>query len=71
MKRIILLCLALGLALPVFANSPEPEEGAASKTIYYGLVPALVGNYGSDGKLKYYKADIALRVTGSEAEAKV
>ncbi|HAQ88395.1 MAG TPA: flagellar basal body-associated protein FliL [Pseudomonas sp.] len=71
MKRIILLCLALGLALPVFANSPEPEEGAALKTIYYGLVPALVGNYGSDGKLKYYKADIALRVTGSEAEAKV
>lgn len=71
MKRILIFCLALGLAPPALANSPAPAEDAATKTIYYSLVPALVGNYGSDGKLKYYKADVALRVTGSEAEAKV
>lgn len=71
MKRILLFCLALLVAAPAMANSPEGEEAAAPKTIYYTLVPALVGNYGSGAKLKYYKADVALRITGTEAEAKV
>lgn len=73
MKRILLLLFALHLALPALAETSEPAEGeeAANKTLYYALVPALVGNYGSDSRLKYYKADIALRVKGSEAEAKV
>ena len=69
MTRILAFCLALGLAAPALAESAADE--AAPKTIYYTLVPALVGNYGSDGKLKYYKADVALRIAGSEAEARV
>lgn len=74
MKRILSVLLACCLTLPALAwasESAEAEGEAANKTIYYSLVPALVGNYGSDGRLKYYKADIALRVSGSEAEAKV
>ncbi len=74
MKRILSVLLACCLTLPALAwasESAEAEGEAANKTIYYALVPALVGNYGSDGRLKYYKADIALRVSGSEAEAKV
>ena len=60
------------MALPALAETSEADaDAAAAKTIYYALVPALVGNYGSDGRLKYYKADIALRVSGAEAEAKV
>jgi len=36
---------------------------------YITLSPPFVGNYGLDGtaKLKVYKADVALRVTGEEA----
>lgn len=70
MKRILFFCLALCAALPAAAETSE-ADAAATKAVYYALVPALVGNYGSDGRLKYYKADIALRVNGSEAEAKV
>lgn len=70
MKRILFLFVALCMALPALAETAE-SDAAATKSIYYALVPALVGNYGSGGKLKYYKADIALRVSSSEAEAKV
>ncbi|AJE13724.1 MULTISPECIES: flagellar basal body-associated protein FliL [Stutzerimonas] len=70
MKRIIALVFALGLALPVCAEEPAAEEGAP-QVVYYALVPALVGNYGGGERLKYYKADVALRITGKEAEEKV
>lgn len=69
MKYIIFLCVALGLASPAMAE--KSEDSAAIKPIYYTLVPALVGNYGSDGKLKYYKADVALRVGSSVAQERV
>lgn len=68
MKHIIFLCLALGLAFPALA---EKAEGESLKPIYYALVPALVGNYGSNGKLKYYKADVALRIGSPAAEERV
>lgn len=69
MKRILLLCLALGLVSPALAQEKADE---VQKVRYHSLVPALVGNYGSSsGKLRYYKADIALRVSDSEAEARV
>ncbi len=70
MKTYLALCLALVLPAAALASSGE-EEKAAPTTAYYNLTPALVGNFGSGPKLKYYKADIALRVTGSEAEEKV
>lgn len=73
MKTCIALLLALSMPLAALANEEEPKEGeaAAPKIAYVGLVPALVGNFGAGPKLKYYKADIALRVTGVEAEARV
>ena len=66
MKAWIVLMLAL--AMPMMAVAEEAEEGAA-KVIYITLSPPFVGNYGLDGsaKLKVYKADISLRVTGAEA----
>ncbi|MGV8841914.1 MAG: flagellar basal body-associated FliL family protein [Pseudomonas sp.] len=70
MKIWIVLLLALLLPASAFAKTP-PQEGAALKAVYVSLVPALVGNFGVGPKLKFYKADIALRVTGSEAEEKV
>ncbi|NQD81491.1 flagellar basal body-associated protein FliL [Pseudomonas seleniipraecipitans] len=73
MKTFLTLLLACALSLPAFANEEEKKEGegAAPQVIYHSLTPALVGNFGAGPKLKYYKADVALRVTGAEAEAKV
>ena len=68
MKAWIMLLLAL--SLPVAAVAEEAKEGeTAPKVNYVTLSPPFVGNYGLDGtpKLKVYKADVALRVTGDEA----
>ncbi|MHC8317174.1 flagellar basal body-associated protein FliL [Pseudomonas sp. LB3P31] len=67
MKAWIVLMLAL--SLPVAAMAEEAKEDAAPKVNYITLTPPFVGNYGLDGtpKLKVYKADVALRVTGDEA----
>ena len=71
------LCIALllALSLPFAAHAQEEkkegDEKAAPKVMYVGIIPALVGNYSSGMKMKFYKADIALKVTGSEAEEKV
>lgn len=72
-KALIAVLLALSLPVLAFASESESEgeEGKAPAVAYIGLVPALVGNFGAGPKLKFYKADIALRVTGAEAEAKV
>lgn len=69
MKTLVALVLACVLSIPAFAE--EEKEGTAAQVIYHSLVPALVGNFGVGPKLKFYKADISLRVSGAEAEAKV
>jgi len=63
------IMLMLALSLPVTAVAKEAKEDAAPKVSYITLSPPFVGNYGLDGtpKLKVYKADVALRVTGDEA----
>ena len=62
MKAFIALLLALSLPFSVSANEEKKEEGekAAPKGMYVGIIPALVGNYSSGMKMKFYKADIAL-----------
>ncbi|RMV70848.1 Flagellar basal body-associated protein FliL-like protein [Pseudomonas caricapapayae] len=71
MKAWILMLLAL--SLPVMSQEEAKEEGGAPKAAYVSLTPPFVGNYALDGgpKLRVYKADIALRVTGADAEAAV
>ena len=63
------IMLMLALSLPVAAVAEEAKEDAAPKVNYITLSPPFVGNYGLDGtpKLKVYKADVALRVTGEES----
>jgi flagellar FliL protein len=71
-KRLTALLLALTLPLLAVANEKEePKEGEAPKVAYIDLVPSLVGNYGPGPRLKYYKADVSLRVSGPEAQDKV
>ncbi|BAN51182.1 flagellar basal body-associated protein FliL [Metapseudomonas resinovorans] len=69
-KRLTALLLALTFPLLAMAQE-EAKEGEAPKVAYIDLVPSLVGNYGPGPRLKYYKADISLRVTGPEAQDKV
>ncbi|WP_371916548.1 flagellar basal body-associated protein FliL [Pseudomonas sp. PIC25] len=58
--------------MPITAvASEEKADDKAPQVSYIGLTPALVGNYGSGPKLKYYKADVSLRVTGADAAARV
>ncbi|WP_150806129.1 flagellar basal body-associated protein FliL [Pseudomonas fluorescens] len=61
--------LMLALSLPMAALAEEAKEGTAPKVSYINLSPPFVGNYGLDGspKLRVFKADVALRVTGDEA----
>ena len=68
MKAWILMVLAL--MLPAAAMAEEAKEGEGGpKVSYISLSPPFVGNYALDGspKLRVYKADVALRVTGDEA----
>ena len=70
MKAWILMVLAL--LLPAAAMAEEAKEGAP-KVAYISLSPPFVGNYALDGgpRLRVYKADVALRVTGDAAAAAV
>ena len=63
----------LALTLPMAAQAQEAKEGEAPKVSYISLAPPFVGNYGLAGtsKLKVYKYDIALRVTGTDAAAAI
>lgn len=72
----VLLALLLAVSLPFAALAEEEKEAAegekaAPKIIYVGMFPPLVGNYSSGMKMKFYKADISLKVVGTEAEERV
>lgn len=70
MKLLTALLLSLSICLPVLASSEKKEE--APTTIYHNLFPALIGNLADQGnRLKFFKADVSLRVTGTEAEEKL
>ena len=71
------IALLLALSLPLLVQAEENEkaeegtEEAAPAVAYISLFPALVGNFGTGPKLKFFKADISLRVTGAATEATV
>ncbi|MDU9391110.1 flagellar basal body-associated protein FliL [Pseudomonas japonica] len=71
MKAWILVVLAL--MLPAAAMAEEEKEGAAPKVSYISLTPPFVGNYALDGtpRLRVYKADVALKVSGDADAAAV
>jgi len=66
------ILMVLALMLPAAAMAEEAKEGEP-KVAYITLSPPFVGNYALDGspKLRVYKADVALRVTGDAAAAAV
>lgn len=72
MKAWIVMLLALSAPAVALAEEGGKEEDA-NKVAYVALTPPFVGNYSLDGgpKLHVYKADVALRVTGAEAQKTV
>jgi flagellar FliL protein len=69
-KYLSILLLAFSFGWTTAHAQEEEAPVAHAPSAYVSLVPALVGNYGAGTKLKYYKADIALRVK-AENVAKV
>ncbi len=70
MKLLTALLLSLSICLPALASSEKKEE--VPTALYYNLTPALIGNLADQGnRLKFFKADVSLRVTGTEAEEKI
>jgi len=70
-KAWIALLLALSLPLAAHASEDKEAKAAVPTVAYVSLFPALVGNFGEGPKLKFFKADISLRVTGADVEARV
>jgi len=67
----IWISLLLAACLPALALAEEDKKEAAPQVAYVALVPPLVGNYTVGSRLKLYKADISLRVSGADAQTKV
>lgn len=73
MKLRVAISLVCLLAWPAFCFAEEEGKAGPPKVAYVSLTPPFVGNYALDGgpKLRIFKADVALRVTGAESEALV
>ncbi|MCJ8168130.1 flagellar basal body-associated FliL family protein [Atopomonas sediminilitoris] len=53
-------------------EAAEGEEAAAKpQAQYVSMTPAFVGNYGSGPRIKFFKAEVSLRVSSDDAAAKV
>lgn len=72
MPRFLLMTLfnILLLALPV-AASAEDEEATGPTVQYIEFEPSFVVNYGSSGRMKYLRTDVALRVSSADVASKV
>lgn len=68
MKSLIAALLLLGLYIGPAQAAKEYDPG---KVLYLELRPSLVGNYGDGPRPRFYKADVALRVTGTFAMARL
>ena len=68
MKSLIAALLLLGLYI---GPAQAAKEYDPSKVLYLELRPSLVGNYGDGPRPRFYKADVALRVTGTFAVARL
>jgi len=66
------ILMVLALLLPAAALAEDAKDGQP-KVSYISLSPPFVGNYALDGspRLRVYKADVALRVSGDAAAAAV
>lgn len=62
------IALILGMLLPWAVLAEDKAAAEGSQVSYVALMPPLVGNYLAAGRLKLFKADIALRVSTVDAK---
>jgi flagellar FliL protein len=60
-----------GLTSPVWAEDAAEGEASGPQTRYIYMEPAFVVNYGSTGRMKYLRTEVALKVSSAEAAGKV
>ena len=67
-----MLISLMGAAASWAEDEPE-EEAPAENTVtkYIHLEPAFVLNYGSEGRMKYLRTEVALRVSSTDAASRV
>ena len=66
LKRLIFTLL---VALPLTAFAEDEAAPAGPQVQYIYFEPAFVVNYGSSGRMKFLRTDVALRVSNTEAAA--
>lgn len=64
------LLILYGLPLLAYAEG-EDVEAMGPKAIYLPIKPSFIVNYGGEGRLKYIKADLTVRLENSTAAASV
>ena len=64
---IIIMTVLATYATNGIAEEAAEEPAIFSKPLYIPVKPALVVNYGGEGKLKYIKVEISLRVKDTSA----
>jgi flagellar FliL protein len=57
-----ILCVALAVSSYADEDKSEDKSGTPMSAIYVPVIPAFVVNYGGQGKLKYIKLEVSLRV---------
>lgn len=62
-----LMLLMAPLALGQEQSSTDDEAARPADAIYLPLKPTFVVNYGGEGRLRYLRADLTVRVDGPEA----
>jgi len=70
----IVVLFALVAIMPAYGADEEPKEGEDGESaalferpIYVPIKPAFVVNYGGEGKLRYMKVEISLRVVDTHS----
>ena len=69
----LLMLTSVVVLVPVAeAEDPPPEDAAAlPATQYIYFEPAFVVNFGSSGRMRYIRSELALKVTSTTAAGKV
>lgn len=71
MFRVLVKIMMLSAMLVAAGVQAEDEAPAPGQTKYIYMEPAIVVNYGSTGRMKYLRTEVALKVSGNDAAEKV
>ena len=73
-RKLLTCCVLCGIfAMSTYAENEKSEDKSTAplSAIYVPVIPAFVVNYGGQGKLKYIKLEVSLRVKDSSSSNSV